>query len=122
MTSDRQAPHAVALEADLLDTPAAGPTAIRGSALRAGGYVAGIALSIAAVPLLIRHLGVADYGRYVTVISLVTIVQGVTDVGLGQIGVREYSTRSGPEGAQLMRNLLGVRIALTTAGVIIAVV
>lgn len=114
---DEKASALASLEADLLDTPAAGPAAIRGGALRAGGYVAGIALSIVAVPLLIRHLGGPDYGRYITVISLVTIVQGVTDIGLGQIGVREYSVRSGAEGARLMRNLLGVRLALTTVGV-----
>jgi O-antigen/teichoic acid export membrane protein len=107
-------------EPDLLDTPQAGPTAIRGSFLRVAGYVAGVLLSLVSVPLLIRHLGFSDYGRYVTVISLVTIVQGVTDVGLGQIGVREFVTRPGTERAPLMRNLLGARFALTSIGVAIA--
>jgi O-antigen/teichoic acid export membrane protein len=108
------------LESDLLDTPQAGPAAIRGSALRTAGYVVGVALSIVSVPLLIRHLGVVEYGRYVTVVSLVTIVQGITDVGLGQIGVREYSTRASAQRAQLMRNLLGVRFVLTAVGVLLA--
>jgi O-antigen/teichoic acid export membrane protein len=105
---------------DLLDTAAAGPTAIRGSFLRTVGYVAGVGLSVVSAPLLIRHLGFDLYGRYVTVISLVTIVQGVTDVGLGQIGVREFATRSGEDAQRLMRNLLGLRIALTSLGVLIA--
>ncbi|HEX5225346.1 MAG TPA: oligosaccharide flippase family protein [Solirubrobacteraceae bacterium] len=110
----------VAATSDLLDTAEAGPTAIRGSALRTGGYLAGALLSVVAVPLLNRHLGFDDYGRYVLVISLVTIVQGVTDVGLGQIGVREFATR-GPEAQHaLIRNLLGLRIALTSAGVLLA--
>jgi O-antigen/teichoic acid export membrane protein len=108
------------LEGDLLDTPEAGPAAIRGSALRGAGYLAGVVLSIVSVPLLIRHLGVSEYGRYVTVVSLVTIVQGITDVGLGQIGVREYSIRAGGERATLMRNLLGVRLVLTAIGVALA--
>jgi len=108
------------LESDLLDTPAAGPAAIRGSVLRTGGYVAGVLLSLVSVPLLIRHLGFRDYGRYITVISLVTIVQGVTDVGLGQIGVREFATRTGRDRAGLMRNLMGVRLVLASVGVLLA--
>jgi O-antigen/teichoic acid export membrane protein len=120
MATDQQLTSLADLEGDLLDTPAAGPAAIRGSALRSVGYVAGVGLSLLSVPLLIRHLGAIDYGRYVVAITLVTIVQGVTDVGLGQIGVREYATRTGPQRALLMRNLLGVRIALTGAGVLLA--
>jgi O-antigen/teichoic acid export membrane protein len=107
-------------EPDLLDTPDAGPMAIRGSLLRVIGYGAGMLLSLVSVPLLIRHLGNSEYGRYVTVISLVTIVQGVTDVGLGQIGVREFASRSGAERELLMRNLLGVRFGLTSLGVALA--
>jgi O-antigen/teichoic acid export membrane protein len=107
-------------EPDLLDTLEAGPTAIRGSFVRTLGYVVGVLLSLASVPLLIRHLGFSDYGRYVTVISLVTIVQGVTDVGLGQIGVREFATRLGSQRAVLMRNLLGLRLGLTGLGVLLA--
>ncbi|MCW3032494.1 MAG: oligosaccharide flippase family protein, partial [Solirubrobacterales bacterium] len=119
METEQQPTHVEELESDLLDTPAAGPAAIRGSALRAAGYIAGILLSLASVPLLIRHLGESDYGRYVLVISLVTIVQGITDVGLGQIGVREYSTRPPPERGPLMRNLLGVRFTMTALGIVL---
>lgn len=49
------------------------------------------------------------------VIALVTIVQGVTDIGLGQIGVREFALRHGVARERLMRNLLGVRVALTVS-------
>jgi O-antigen/teichoic acid export membrane protein len=107
-------------EPDLLDTPEAGPTAIRGSFVRTGGYVAGALLSVVAVPLLNRHLGFEDYGRYVVVTALVTIVQGVTDVGLGQIGVREFATRREGSREALMRNLLGIRFGFTAAGVALA--
>jgi O-antigen/teichoic acid export membrane protein len=117
MVTENEPTFPVATEPDLLDTPLAGPAAIRGSILRVLGYLAGVVLSLVSVPLLIRHLGFSEYGRYVTVIALVTIVQGVTDVGLGQIGVREYATRSAPERARLMRNLTGVRLVLTGAGV-----
>jgi O-antigen/teichoic acid export membrane protein len=110
----------VAIEPDLLDTPQAGPVAIRGSLVRVLGYLLGVLLSLVAVPLLIRHLGFSEYGRYVTVIALVTIVQGVSDVGLGQIGVREFATRSGADRLRMMRNLMGLRLALTGMGVALA--
>ncbi len=120
MPSDNEAAVAQAIEKDLLDDPQAGPAAIRGSFVRTGGYALGSLLSVISVPLLNRHLGFGDYGRYVTVISLVTIVQGITDIGLGQIGVREFALRGAEEQRLLMRNLLGVRCALTTAGVALA--
>ena len=102
---------------DILDTPAAGPAMIRGSLLQVSGYLVGMLLSILSVSLLYRHLGGPDYGHYAVVIALVTIVQGVTDIGLGQIGVREFALRHGDARVRLMRNLLGVRVALTTVGI-----
>ena len=42
---------------DLLDTPDAGPAAIRGGAVRIVGYLAGVAVSVFASALLLRHLG-----------------------------------------------------------------
>src|SRR5690349_17272164 len=56
-----------------------GSAAARGGALRAGGFLLGQLLTVGAVALLFRHLGVDDTGRYVTVLSLVAIVQGLTD-------------------------------------------
>ncbi len=107
---------------DVLDTAAAGPAAIRGGLLRVTGYFAGVVLSVGSAALLFRHLGVEDTGRYVTVLSLVTLAGGITDAGLQTIGVREFSTRPPAERERLLRSLLGVRIALTAAGVAIAVV
>ena len=107
--------------ADLLDTGAAGPTALRGSALRTGAYVGGILLSLVAAPLLVRHLGVAEFGRYVTVLSLVTIVSGFTEGGLNYLVLREFATLSGDRRREMMRSAVGVRIVLTAIGVALAV-
>ena len=63
----------------------------------------------------------ADGGRYVTVLALVSIVAGLTDVGLTSIGVRELSVREGDERHRLVRSIIGLRIALTSAGVLGAV-
>lgn len=105
---------------DVLDTPAAGPRAIRGSAVRAGGYVAGALLALAAAPLLVRHLGIAEFGQYVTVISLIALIQGVTDAGLGAVMLREYSARSGEDRDGFMRSILGARLLTTASGVVVA--
>ena len=107
--------------ADVLDTPMAGGLVIRGGVLRIAGYAAGVGLSVAAAAILIRALGASDYGRYVTVISLVTIVASLAEAGMTNLGIREYSTLEGAERDRLMRNLLGLRLAMATAGVVIAV-
>jgi O-antigen/teichoic acid export membrane protein len=106
---------------DILDRPEAGPVALRGSALRTAGYMGGILLSLVSATLLFRHLGVSQFGRYVTVISLVTIVSGVTEGGLNSVVLREYSTLEGARRAALMGTAIGLRIVLTVVGVGLAV-
>jgi O-antigen/teichoic acid export membrane protein len=104
---------------DVLDSRAAGPAALRGSALRSGAYLAGIALSIASAPLLIRHLGVGEYGRYVTVAALMNLVAGITEGGLNAIALREYSTLRGEQRRAALRSLMGIRYVLSVAGVLV---
>ena len=106
---------------DVLDTSRAGGLVIRGSALRVGGYALGTVLGVIASAILLRHLGVEGAGRYTTVISLLAIVSGLTDAGLVNIGVREFSTRGGAARWEVMRDLLGLRLALAAAGVLLAV-
>jgi O-antigen/teichoic acid export membrane protein len=112
---------AASTEPDLLDTSAAGPAALRGSVLRTGSYVLGILLSLVSAPLLVRHLGVSEFGRYVAVLSLVTIVAGFTEGGLNSIVLREYATLDGARRREMVRSAIGIRIVLTLAGVAIAV-
>jgi O-antigen/teichoic acid export membrane protein len=109
------------MSGELLDTADAGPAAVRGGILRLLGYVAGILLTVGSAALLFRHLGVEDGGRYVTVLALVGMVSGVTEIGLTAIGVRELATRRPEERGLVMRNLLGLRLVLTAVGVAAAV-
>jgi O-antigen/teichoic acid export membrane protein len=104
-------------EPDLLDTPHAGGAAIRGSVLRAAAYAASVLLALISTPLLIRHLGLTEFGGYVTVLSLVTIVSGLTDAGLNAIAVREYATVAAEDRPMLMANLLGIRLVFGLVGV-----
>jgi O-antigen/teichoic acid export membrane protein len=105
---------------DLLDTPAAGPTAIRGAAVRLVGYGISVLLGVAAMALLFRHLGVEDGGRYVTIIALVALFGGITDAGLATIAVRELTVRSGADRDSVFRSLLGIRVATALAGAVLA--
>jgi O-antigen/teichoic acid export membrane protein len=101
---------------DALDAPAAGATAIRGSALRSGGYALGVLLSLLSAPLLIRHLGLRGYGAFATIMALVTIVTGLSELGLTSLGVREWAQRDAEGRVELMHDLLGARIAFALIG------
>jgi O-antigen/teichoic acid export membrane protein len=105
----------------VLDGSQAGRAAVRGSALRSAGYVAGLGLSLISAPLLTRHLGAARFGQYVAVTSLVTIVAGLTEGGLNAIAVREYSARSGSQRDSVMRDLIGIRLLLALLAALVAV-
>ncbi len=104
--------------ADVLDTEEGASRAIRGAALRTLGYGVGMLASVVSVPFMIRHLGVVQYGYYVTVASVMALIQGVTEAGLTNLGVREFAVRSGRHRDHFLRNLLGLRIALTFVGVV----
>jgi O-antigen/teichoic acid export membrane protein len=110
-----------AVPADVLSGPDVARHVVRGGYQRATGFVAVNLLTAAAAVLLLRHLGVADFGRYGTVLALLAIVQGVSDAGLSLTGSRELSIRTGEERRELLAHLLGLRILLTGAGVVIAV-
>jgi O-antigen/teichoic acid export membrane protein len=106
---------------DVLDTPAAGPAAIRGGALRAGGYALGLLLALGSAPLIFRHLGVAEFGRYTAVLSLVTLAAGFSEGGLNAIALREWATASPDHRRALIANLLGIRVTLSLVAVAAAV-
>jgi O-antigen/teichoic acid export membrane protein len=106
---------------DVLSAAGAGATTLRGSALRAIGYAIGALAAAGGAALLFRHLGVVDTGRYVTGMALVSIVAATSDLGLTAVGIREMATRSGNARSAVARDLLGLRITLTTVGSLIVV-
>jgi O-antigen/teichoic acid export membrane protein len=105
---------------DVLDTSAAGGLIVRGGALRFASYVCVVGLSVISAALLTRYLGVARFGDYTTVISLVSILASVTDAGMSSLGTREFATRERSDRAELMSDLLALRMALTIVGVLLA--
>jgi O-antigen/teichoic acid export membrane protein len=106
--------------AEVLDSPTAGGKIIRGGALRTGGYIAGVALGIVSASLMIRHLGVDNYGKYVVIISMTTIVTGLTDVGMANVAARELAARTREERDRLLGNLLGIRLSIAVIGTLVA--
>jgi O-antigen/teichoic acid export membrane protein len=106
---------------DVLDSGEAGGRAIRGGALFTGSYVFGLLLSLISAPFMIRHLGVVDYGYYVAVSAIVFIIGGFTEAGLTNLGIREYSSMRPEEREPFLRDLVGLRLVLTTLGVLLAI-
>ena len=105
----------------ILETREAGGRVIRGGAMRAGGYLVGIVLSVVPAALLLRHLGVEDTGRYVTVLALVAIAGGIVEGGMTAVGVREASVRTGADRDRALGNIAGLRLTLTTIAMALAV-
>lgn len=108
---------------DILRSPEAGHHVIRGGTIRGIGYGLGVGLTAVASIFLLRYLGVDDFGRYVTVLSLMAIVSGITDAGLTAVGARELALRAqGEPRLRLLENLIGLRLVLTPIGVAAAVI
>ena len=120
METDLERGTASERDPDLLDTAAAGPAAIRGTAFRLVGYGISVLVGVGAMALLFRHLGVDDGGRYVTIIALVALFGGVTDAGLATIAVRELTVRVGEDRDAVFRSLLGLRVVTALAGAALA--
>jgi len=106
---------------DSLDRPEAGAKAIRGGAVRAVAFVVNTLLITAIVPLMTRHLGAENFGRFVTASSIVMIVAGITEFGLSGVGTREYALAGVADRRRLLGNLLALRTLLTLAGLTVAV-
>ena len=108
-------------ETDVLGEPAAGRRAIRGGGLRVAGYGAGAVLTAATSVLLLRYLSVEDFGAYVTVTSLVAIVGGITEAGLGLVAQREWiGAKDTRERSEIISAVVGIRLATTPLGVVAA--
>ena len=108
---------------DLLRTPEAGGRVVRGGLIRGVGFGISSVLGLATAVLLLRYLGVDDFGKYATVSAVLGIVAGITDAGLTAVGSREISVaRTATERASLLHHLLVLRVAGASIGVLAGVV
>jgi O-antigen/teichoic acid export membrane protein len=107
-------------EVDVLATSAAGPAAVRGGALRVIAYGVGALISAGGAALLFRQLGLANTGHYVTAVTVVGVVGGVSDLGITAVGLRESAILDQKGRSELFADLLGLRIVLTSVGLAVA--
>jgi O-antigen/teichoic acid export membrane protein len=110
----------VAARPDVLDSADAGARFLRGGALRVVAFGSAVVCSIAAIPLVTRHLGAAAYGRLATVAGVMLIAAVITEGGVGTVGIREYSNLAGRPRRTFMSSLLGLRVALSLTGALAA--
>jgi O-antigen/teichoic acid export membrane protein len=115
---DKETPQDPSLAAVASRT--AGNRIIRGGSLRGAGYVLSTAATAAAFALLLRHLGVADFGRFSTVIALVTVATGLAEAGLQTTAQGLYTATDPPGRRRLLGNLVGIRVVLTPLAVLLA--
>jgi O-antigen/teichoic acid export membrane protein len=107
-------------ETDVLDTSAAGGLVVRGGTMRVLSYLCGVLVSAIGAALMLRYLGVRDFGRYATVLSFITIIGALSDLGLTAIGLRKAAVGDRAERDRVLRNVLGMRLATATAGIALA--
>lgn len=108
--------------ADVLAGPDIASRVVRGGAVRTIGFGVVNLLGVASSVVLLRYLGVSDFGRYGTVIALVAIASGLADAGLNMTGSRELALLPrGPARRRLLGALLGVRLLLLCAAALAAV-
>jgi O-antigen/teichoic acid export membrane protein len=111
-------------QSDAGDPLAAGKASgrvIRGGSLRAVGTLVGVFAGALSAPLVVHHLHTINYGRYLTVVSVLFVVTAVTEGGLNNVAVRLYSVSGEPERRSLIANLTGVRIVLGLFGAAAAI-
>src|SRR3954470_5946949 len=94
----------------------------RGTGLRMASYAAGGVLSLVSIPLLVRHLGVADFGRYVAILSVIGIAALASDLGVTGLTLGEAALIPAERRQDLLAGLLGVRVGLATLGAVAAAV
>lgn len=97
-----------------LALPTAGHVSIRGGIVRLAGYGVGTVLGTATSILLLRYLGVRDFGRYATVTAIAAVVAGLADVGLSSVGQRDFVVLADPTDRRgLLADIVGIRLVLT---------
>jgi len=109
-------------DGDILASREAGGRFLRGSGMRVGAFGAGLAVGLIATPLVTRHLGPVGWGHFITVTSVIFIAAALTEGGVANLGVREFSTSGEHERRSFMSDLLGLRLALSLLGAAGAIV
>jgi O-antigen/teichoic acid export membrane protein len=107
------------LPADVLDSVQAGGLVMRGAVFRLAGFGAGGVLTAVSAILLTRHLGVARFGQYATIVALATLVAQLTEGGLTNLATRDFALATPERKAKLIGARLGLQLVTTLVAVAI---
>jgi O-antigen/teichoic acid export membrane protein len=99
----------------------AGAVAATGGTLRLQTRIAGLVLSLGSTVVVVRYLTASEFGHLSLIIALVTIVSGISDLGLSGVGIREWIRRDAGERKLLLADLLGLRLVAIGVGAVLAV-
>jgi O-antigen/teichoic acid export membrane protein len=106
---------------EVLAAQNAGHVAIRGAMIRLAGYGVGTFLGTATSILLLRYLGVRDFGLYATVAAIAGIVSTLSDLGISAVAQRDYVVFPRPEQRRdLLANVVGIRLLVTLVAAVLA--
>ncbi len=124
--ASEQLPRAAAEEPDAHDdahlrSTDAGAVAATGGALRLQTRVLAMGLALGSTLVLVRGLNESQFGQLSLIVALVTIVSGISDLGLSGVGIREWIRRPPGERRALLADLLGLRLAAVAVGSLLAV-
>jgi O-antigen/teichoic acid export membrane protein len=108
-------------DVDVLRSAGAGRKVIHGSALRLGANLASLVFALATATLLLRHLGVEESGRYVTVMSLAGIALAIVDQGLNVSASKDLTMTARGERRALLENVVGQRIVVASVAWVVLV-
>jgi len=80
--TDAMAPANTPVADDPYAVGEAGGRVIRGGSLRVAGALTGVLAGAVSAPLVVRHLGPTDFGRYLTVTAVIFVITALTEGGL----------------------------------------
>jgi O-antigen/teichoic acid export membrane protein len=98
----------------------AGAVAATGGTLRLQGRIAGLGLTLVSTVVIVRALGPSDFGQLALIVALVSIVSGISDLGLSGVGIREWIRHDAAERRALLADLLGLRLVAIGIGAALA--
>src|SRR4051812_458248 len=100
---------------DPLQRSGASAAAVRGGGLRMVAWCVSAVLSLVSLRLLVEHLGVPGFGRYVAVLAVVNMAVVGSDLGITALALRDWGALEPERRGGRMFALLRLRFALAAA-------
>jgi O-antigen/teichoic acid export membrane protein len=99
----------------------AGNVAATGGTVRLQTRFVGLLLSLGSTIVIVRYLTEAQFGELALIVALVTIVSGLSDLGLAGVGIREWIRHGVAERKLLLADLLGLRLVAICGASLLAI-